>query len=98
MRITILPKTFLGWWSVGLSITWILFFILFSLLLGPGPDYDIDLAYFLTTVNTGAAVAALITGLISIFRRTERSVLVLISAIIGTYGLIGGTGSLLGFA
>jgi hypothetical protein len=40
MRITILPKSVLGWRSVGLVVANILLFALFEEVLGPGPDYN----------------------------------------------------------
>ncbi len=98
MRIGILPKSHLGRWSVGLFVAWILFFVLAEVMLGSGPDYNMALAYGLTIVDTGIAVAAFITGLISIIKSKERSVLVFLATVIGLYGLIGGIGSLLGLA
>ena len=69
MRISILPKSSLGWWSVGLVVASVLFFALFEVILGPGPNYNMALAYALTAVVTGIAVAAFATGLISIIKR-----------------------------
>jgi hypothetical protein len=96
MRITILPKTSWGWWSVGLCIASILFFALFVVIMGPGPDYNMPLAYTLTTVLTAIAVATFVTGLIDIMKRNERSILVFVALAIGLYSLIGGATSLLG--
>jgi hypothetical protein len=98
VRISILPKSLLGWWSVGLVVANILFFVLSQIILGPGPDYNMALAYTLTIVLTGIAVAAFVTGLISIIKRKERSILVFVAMAISLYSLIGGAGSLLGFA
>jgi hypothetical protein len=98
MRITILPKSALGWWSFGLFVANIVVFVLSEVILGPGPDYNMALATTLTIVVTGIAGAAFITGLISIIKRKERSVLVFVATAIGLYNLIGGTGSLLGLA
>ena len=98
MRISILPKSLLGWWSVGLVVANILFFVLSQVILGPGPDYNMALAYTLTIVATGIAVAAFVTGLISIIKSKERSILVFVAMAIGLYSLIGGTVSLLGLA
>ena len=96
MRISILPKSLLGWWSVGLVVASILFSVLFQVILGPGPDYNMPLAYTLTIVLTGIAVAAFVTGLISIIKSKERSILVLAAMAIGLYSLIGGITALLG--
>jgi hypothetical protein len=98
MRITILPKTPLGWWSVGLVVANILFFVLSQVVLGPGPDYNMALAYALTAIAMGIAVAAFITGLISMIKSKERSILVFLSTAIGLYSLMGGIVSLLGLA
>ncbi len=96
MRISILPKTSLGWWSVGLCVASILFFALFVVILGPGPDYNMPLAYTLTVVLTGISIAAFVTGLLSIMKRKERSILVFVAMAIGLYSLVGGVTSLLG--
>jgi hypothetical protein len=94
MRITILPKSSLGWWSVGLVVANILFFVLAQVILGSGPDYNMPLAYALTTIAVGIALAIFITGLISIIKNKERSILVFLAMAIGLYSLIGGTASL----
>ena len=98
MQIATLPKSVLGWWSVGLCVASILFQILFEVILGPGPNYNMALANALTIVLTGIAVAAFVTGLISIIKSKERSILVFLTTVIGLYSLIGGTVSLLGLA
>ena len=98
MRITILPKIVLGWWPIGLVVFDILFFVLSQVILGPGPDYNMPLAYTLTIVLTGTAVAAFVTGLISIIKGKDRPILVFVAMAIGLYSLIGGTASLLGLA
>ena len=98
MRISIRPKSPLGKWSVGLGVAYILFFVLSEVILGPGPNYNTALAVALTIVDTSIAVAAFVTGLISIIKSKERSILVFLTTAIGLYGLIGGTGSLLGLA
>jgi hypothetical protein len=96
MRITILPKSLLGWWSFGLGVASILFFVLAQVILGPGPDYIMALAYNLTIVLTVIAIAAFVTGLVSIIKRNERSILVFIAMAIGLYGLVGSATSLFG--
>lgn len=98
MRIIILAKSSLGRWSISLVLAWILFFVLSEVILGPGPDYNMALAYGLTIIDTGIAVAAFAMGLISIIKNKERSVLVFLATAISLYGMIGGTGSLFGSA
>ena len=89
MRISILPKSLLGWWSVGLVVAWILFFVLSQVILGQGPDYNLALAYALTIVVAGIGGAALVTGLISIIKSKERSIFVFVTTAIGFYSLFG---------
>ena len=98
MRISILPKSPLGWWSVGLGVASIPFFALSEVILGPGPNYNMALANALTIVLAGIVGAAFVTGLISVIKSKERSVFVFLTTAIGLYGLIGATGSLLGLA
>jgi hypothetical protein len=76
----------------------ILLFALFVVILGPGPDYNMALAYALTAIDVGIAVAAFITGLISIIKSKERSILVFVAMAISLYSLIGGIASLFGLA
>lgn len=76
MRMSILPKSLLGRWSVGLAAANILLNVLFLVLvarggLGPGPVAPIANA---TTGISG--IAALVTGLISMIKSKERSILV----------------------
>jgi hypothetical protein len=97
MHVTILPKTPLGRWSVVLGVVWILLLVLSEVILGPGPDYNMALAYTLSIIDMGIAAAAFITGLISILKNKERSILVFLTTAIGLYGLIGVV-SLLGLA
>ena len=98
MRISILPKSLLGWWSVGLVIANILFFALSQVILGPGPDYNMALAYTLTIVASCIAVVVFVTGLVSLIKSKERSIFVFVAMAIGLYSLFGGTISLLGLA
>ncbi len=101
MRISILPKTSLGRWSVGLGVAWIVFFALSEVLTGfevLGPRLNPALAVALTIVLMGISGAAFVTGLMSMIKSKERSVFVFLTTAIGLYGLIGTTGSLLGLA
>ena len=98
MRITILPKSLLGWCSVGIGVASIPFFALFEVILGPGPNYNMALADALTIVLAGIVVAALATGLISVIKRKERSIVVFVVMAISLFSLIGLIGSLLGLA
>jgi hypothetical protein len=92
VRISILPKTSLGRWSVGLAVAWILFFALSEVLVGFevfGPESNRAPAVALTIVVAGIGGAALVTGLISIIKSKERSILVFLTTAIGFYSLFG---------
>ncbi len=98
VHISVLPKTSLGRWSVGLAIAFILFFVLTEVLTGfePfGPGFNPVLAAVLTIVLAGISGAAFVTGLISMIKNKERSVLVFVGTAIALWvGLIGAVGSL----
>ena len=85
MRISVLPKTSLGRWSVGLAAAFTLLSVLFAVLTGlggagPGPVAPIVIATIIFGIS---GIAALVTGLISIVKRKERSILVLLAAAVG---------------
>ena len=89
IRFIILPKSALGWWSVGLFITWILFSIFSQVILGPGPDYNMILANALTIIAGCLAAAASVTGLVNIIKGDERGLLVIVAVAVSLYSLIG---------
>jgi hypothetical protein len=77
-----LPKTSLGRWSVGLTTALILFFFLLVGLTGFDPfdpGFNPVLAVVLKIILAGMPGAAFVTGLISLIKRKERSVFVLVS-------------------
>ncbi|MCX6008362.1 MAG: hypothetical protein NTZ34_14050 [Chloroflexi bacterium] len=89
MRISILPKSSVGRWSVGLATAFILLSILFVILtrLGgePGPFGLIVIVNFVIGISL---IAAFITGLISIFKNKERSILVFLAVLAGFCALL----------
>jgi multisubunit Na+/H+ antiporter MnhC subunit len=98
--ITLLPKTSLGRWSLGLAIASIVVFVVAA---GPlreqwGLNENEELVnpvltVVLTIILVGIAGAALVTGLIGAIKRKERSVLVLLGMLIAFWrGLIGAIG------
>ena len=87
MRISILPKTRLGRWSVGLAVALILFFI-FAIFFGPKVE-ESTWQVALTLVACGIlAAAAFVTGLIGVVRNKERSILVFLIMVLGVFCLI----------
>ena len=91
--ISVLPKTSLGKWSVGLAIAFILFLVLVGTLTAGftfSPGFNPVLAVVLKIILAGMPGAVFVTGLISMIERKERSVIVLVSMIVGLWFLIGG--------
>jgi hypothetical protein len=99
VNFSVLPKTSLGRWLVGLAIAFILFFVLAEVLTGFevfGPESNPVLTVVLTIIDADISGAAFVTGLISIIKRKERSVLVFVSMAIALWvGLIEAIGSLI---
>jgi hypothetical protein len=89
MTISVLPKTSLGIWSVGLTISFILLFFLIGALTGSDPfGFNPVLAVVFKIIFAGVPVAILVTGLISMIKRKERSIVVLVSMVIGLWFLV----------
>jgi hypothetical protein len=90
IRITILPKTPLGRWSVGLVIAIIVLFMVVPEV----ANRPLEVA-----ASSGFAClagAALVTGLISIIKNKERSILVFLTMAIGLFALIIAVGQAFG--
>jgi len=90
MRFSILPKTPLGKWSVGLVIAIIVLFIVVPEI----ANRPLEVA-----ASSGFAClagAALVTGLISIIKNKERSVLLFLTMAIGLFALIIAVGQAFG--
>ena len=100
MRISILPKTKLGWWSLGLAVAMpVLFFIGMSftnLLYKSVPaggtifkDIVVRPALALTMLaGMVSGVSAFIIGLVAIIRQKERALLVYGATLIGALLII----------
>jgi hypothetical protein len=88
-RISILPKSSLGRWSVGLAAAFILLLILFAVLTGMGGEPGPFVLIFIVNVVIGISfLAAFIAGLISIIKSKERSILVLLAVALGFCALL----------
>ncbi len=92
MRITILPKTSLGRWSVSLAAAFILVVVL-NILLGPKAcnvlefnSGSIELRIFFVALCI-SGIGTLVTGLISIIKSKERSILTFLALVVGVYTL-----------
>ena len=96
MRISILPRSPLGRWSVGLAVAFILFFALFQILVASGlrgpimfggrpvpfpvPFINWSLPLYAAGIS---GMAALVTGLIGIIKSKERSILTFLATVVG---------------
>jgi len=97
MGIAILPKTLLGKWSAGLVVAAILFFALGGALFPFEPSdsrFNPVLALTVIIVVVGISGAAFVTGLISMIKSKERSVVAFVSTAIGLWFLTATTVSL----
>jgi hypothetical protein len=91
MRITILPKTPLGRWSVGTAVVVILVALLDILLFKAlnvleFKSGSIELRIFFVALGL-SGIGALLTGFISIIKSKERSILVFLALVIGLIAL-----------
>ena len=88
MKITFIPKTHLGKWTVGLIIAFFIFLAVFFMFVNlgetGGDTIFSNLKLFVPySIAVLSAVASFFTGIISVFKNKERSVLVFLSVILG---------------
>ena len=94
--VSALPQTSSGKWSVGLAIALILFFVLMLVLNPFGPGFNPVLAVVFKIIFAGMTGAVFVTGLISLIKRKERSILVFVSMALGLWFLAQAVWLLLG--
>jgi hypothetical protein len=92
MKLTILPKTHPGKWSIGLIGGLVLFFALLWLLAASGQrggdTFSSNLALAVPGLLAAiCGIAAFFTGIIAIIKSKERSALVFLAVIIGLFVL-----------
>jgi len=87
VRISILPKTSVGRWSVSLAAVFILLSILLPVLTRLGGVSPL-VGLILGVAFGISGIGALVTGLISIIGNKERSILVFVAVIAGLFALI----------
>ncbi len=89
--ITILPKSSLGWWSIGLVLASLVFAFASEDIISPAgiPKYGMALRTALTFVPGVIAGAGFVTGLISIIKKKQGAILVFVSAAGGLVVMIG---------
>jgi hypothetical protein len=89
VRISILPKTSLGRWSVGLAAAVILVVVL-NILLQHSVDFEpgsVALRIFFVALCI-SGIGSLVTGLISIIKSKERSILTFLTLVVGLFTLL----------
>jgi hypothetical protein len=98
MAISILPGSSLGRWSVGLAIAFFLALVAVTFLPGDDlldADSNLALATIIKIIFIALSGASFVAGLISLIRRRESSVLVVVGMLITLWlGLIGMAGHL----
>ena len=89
MRISILPKTSLGRWSVGLAAAVILVIVL-NIVLQDGVNFEpgsVALRIFFVALSI-SGTGSLVTGLISIIKGKEQSILTFLALVVGLFTLL----------
>ena len=103
MNISLLPKTSLGRWSLISAAAFAAVFILFIVLTevstgfsGPPTGFDPVALLIMQVVVVAISAGTFVTGLISITKEKERSVLIFLGVIITFWlGLVGAVGQFL---
>ena len=93
MRVTALPKSYLGKWSIGFITAFIVLFVVFQLLVASGQrggeTFFSNLALTIPILLAGiSGVLAFFTGIIGVIRNGERSILVFLAMLIGFFVLL----------
>jgi hypothetical protein len=93
MRFIVLPKSYLGKWSIGFIAAFIVFFLIFQLLVASGQrggeTFFSNLALTIPILLAGIfGVLAFFTGVIGVIRNRERSILVFLAILIGFFILL----------
>jgi len=92
MKLSFMPKTFLGKWSVGLIVFFFLTLFLFYLMCASGhrggAGFFSNLYLAIPALFMGIfGVAAFSTGIVSITRKNDYSILVFLSTTVGFFVL-----------
>jgi hypothetical protein len=96
-----MPRSRLGWWSIGLAITFVVLFVLRWLTVSwrpmPRPTFFSDpLAAWLMLGAAAAGSTAALVGVLAFVARRERSFLILLSVLLGAVVLYVTIGTLAG--
>jgi len=93
MTINLMPKTILGRWSVGLIVLFLLLLVLFHILVASGQRggetfFSNPYLAFTGIFIAMSGISSFFTGIFSIIRNKERSILVFLSTLIGLFVLL----------
>jgi len=93
MRVSILPKSYPGKWSIGSLAAFVVFFVTFQLLVASGQrggeTFFSNLVLTIPILLAGAAgVLSFLTGIIGVIRNRERSILVFLAMLVGLFVLL----------
>ena len=88
IKLNLIPKTNLGKWSIALIIVFFLLLSLFFLLVNlgerGGATFFSNLKLTIPMLAAGtSAITSFVTGVISIIKKKERSILVILASILG---------------
>ncbi len=87
-----MPRTRLGWWSIGLAATFIVLFVIWLLYVGAMPKdrptfFSDPLHAVLILGAAAAAITGAIVGVLAFVANRERSLIILLSVLLGAYVL-----------
>ena len=83
-----MPRTWLGWWSIGLAITFLVLFVLWLLYVQATPMarptfFSDPLHAVLILAAAAAAITGAIVGALALVAKRERSLMILLSVLLG---------------
>ena len=95
MNISVLPKTSLGKWSVGLTGALVVFFVSLRVFYAyvhrnpvPDPGPPSPFIFIVVVAEYASGIGALLTGLVSLIKSKERSILIFLVVAAGILALI----------
>jgi hypothetical protein len=88
MKITVLPKTTLGKWSLGTILVGILLYLVFFIVVRVGFRSGVNVPASPTILLFISAIASMVGGIFSIIKSKERSILIFLSVAIGVFALV----------
>jgi hypothetical protein len=96
-----MPRTQVGWWSMGLAVSFFVLFEVWQVYVNatprPRPTFFSDpLQAFLILSTAATAITGAILGVLALVLKRERSILIVVSTLIGSFVLYWTIGELMG--